>query len=471
MNGEEVQGATTLGQSASNLWEWLRTWEDDSGGIHGPVVYHHRDNLRVLRPDTWTQGAALLGALRLHAASGEGRFLEAGGRLGTFLVSNYLPGLHAFRDSNFDQKPLGRPALEGNAIASLALLELAKAVGGGGEFFARAAKDNIENFVTRQWDPGVRAFAVVYHGGRAHIHNKGAMAVLAILAAEGNDPKGELTRTYAIPSAEYTLRAQVKSGPFEGAFPYADADTSYRTLYSLVVALGLLGLHAATADARYLASVQKLVDHLSRFVDQKTGFICHYHRAGYPQWVTDTVLYNLVRSRALKAAGDGGELKEADWAPKVLSSQYPSGGFPLSFGFDDLWYKQVMGARPEIRRWRDLLPLPAMNAWNLWFLSSFLEAGTAVPAPSVVFPHKVTSDREELEGPYSIVDTRTELNVSSAAAGTPVLSIVKGEDVPRVCTLFERTENWKTVDSIMRYPPLLRRLILAAPRYWMRLRR
>ena len=71
----------SLGQSVSNLWAWLHTWEDDAGGIHGPVVYHHRDNLTVLRPDTWTQGATVLGLLNAYDASANAQFLDAATRL------------------------------------------------------------------------------------------------------------------------------------------------------------------------------------------------------------------------------------------------------------------------------------------------------------------------------------------------------------------------------------------------------
>ncbi|HYC11575.1 MAG TPA: hypothetical protein VEC02_02815 [Nitrososphaerales archaeon] len=453
----------------SNLWAWLHTWEDAAGGIHGPVVYHHRDNLKVLRPDTWTQGAALLGLLNAHRASGDSQYLHAARMLGSFLVGNYIPELHVYRDSNFDQKPLGQPALEGNAIASLSLLELAKALGSEGPGFERVARDNIDGFVTKEWDSEAKSFMVKYHSGRAHIHNKGAMAILAILSCEGG-ARGELTEKYAVPAADFMMACQVDEGGMAGAFPYADRDVNYRTIYSLVTALGLLGMHRATGESKYLQSVERLLGNLSKFVDTKTGLICHYHHTGYPQWITDTIMYNLVG----KLVSDQGGTFAADGSgsalPRVLAYQYPSGAFPLSLGFEDLWYKEVMGARPEIRRWRDVLPTPGMNAWNFWFLTSMLEKGITIPPPSLSLPCTMSSDREEGEGPYAITDGEKELRVTALPSGAVRLLISKHDDVPIVCGLAERSNYWKTIDSIMRYPWPVRRIILAAPRLFMRVK-
>ncbi len=471
MEADALPQNLSLGQSISNLWSWLHTWEDDAGGIHGPVVYHHRDNLRVLRPDTWTQGAAILGLLKTYEASREAQFLEAATRVGRFLVMNYVSELHVYRDSNFDQKPLGQPALEGNAIASLALFELAGVLGAAGDDFRRIARDNVTEYLVKEWDPLRRSFAVTYHGRKAHIHNKSAMAILAVLAFEDDIPDGEVTRNYAIPSAELILAAQVQHGDFAGAFPYSDNDTSYRTLYSLVTAMGLLGLHRATRDPKYLMSVEKLVDHLSRFVDRKTGLICHYHRAGYPQWITDTILYYLIK-RMTNNQRDSTENRAIDFPlSKLLTYQYPSGAFPLSLGFEDLWYTDVMKSRPEIRRWRDILPTPGMNSWNLWFLSSFLERGSPLPSPSFSLPHVMSSDPEEYEGPYEVADSMEELRVTKLPGRHLRLLISKHDDVARMCEMPERTSYWKTIDSLMRYPAPLRRLILAVPRLWLKLRR
>ena len=458
----------TLGQSVSNLWAWLHTWEDGTGGVHGPVVYHHRDNLKVLRPDTWTQGATLLGLLNTYASSGEDSFLVAARRLGGFLASNYLKELHVYRDSNFDQKPLGQPALEGNAIGSLALIELAKALGQKGQEFRSIAMDNITGFVIKQWDPEAAAFSVKYHDGRAHIHNKGAMACLAILAAEGYDPDGEMTQKFAIPSGEFTLKSQVRDGELAGAIPYADRDSNYRTLYSLVTGLGLLGLHKVTRDTRYTECVERLVSHLSGFLDTKTGLICHRHGVGYPQWITDTILFLLVKRtldqrRGIPEDGIAGQMLQ-----RALSYQYPSGAFPLSLGFEDLFYTEVMKSLPGISRWRDVLPTPGVNSWDFWFLSLLL-GRERIPPPTSAFPFELESDEEEFEGPYRIVDSERELRVYAKEGQVKFLAN-KVEDVPAVCTLSERTANWKTIDSIMRYPSAVRRLILAVPRLWLKLR-
>jgi len=397
--------------------------------------------------------------------------LDAATRLGRFLTKNYLPELHVYRDSNFDQKPLGRPALEGNAIASLSLFNLARVTGPTGKDFGRTAEDNLREFIVKQWDSKGKAFAVTYHGERAHIHNKGAMAILAILASEDYRVDGEMTQEYAIPAGEFTLDSQVKEGKLAGAFPYADRDSNYRTLYSLVTGMGLLGLHRVTGAPKYLESVERLINHLSRFVDQETGLICHYHRVGYPQWITDTILYHMISRAVDDIRGTPNSQAEGAGLLKVLPYQYPSGAFPLSLGFEDLWYSDVMKARPEIRRWRDVLPTPGLNSWNFWFLSSFLKPGGPMPPSHSLMPHTVYSDREEREGPYEIIDSRDELRVRALPGGGLRLIISKCDDVPILCGMPERTSYWKTLDSIMRYPEPLRRLILAAPRLWLKLKR
>jgi hypothetical protein len=238
----------------------------------------------------------------------------------------------------------------------------------------------------------------------------------------------------------------------------------------LVTGLGLLGLHRATGESKYIESVEMLLSNLSRFIDKKTGLICHFHREGYPQWVTDTILYELVSKMADDQLNKRGEERRSSLS-RVLSYQYPSGAFPLSLGFADLWYSDVMRSRPEIRRWRDVLPTPGMNAWNLWFLSSFLERGEKVPPPDTTASFTTPSDREEREGPYEVIDSSDRLVVRTRPDGDIRLLISKHDDVPEVCGLSERTSYWKTIDSIMRYPAPLRRLILAAPRIWLKLRR
>jgi len=465
-----VGQATSVAQSVSNLWAWLGTWEDDTGGIHGPVVYHHRDNLKVLRPDTWTQSATILGLLNAYEVSNDDAMLTAASRLGGFLARNYISDVHVYRDSNFDQKPLGRPALEGNALASLSLLRLGRALGPNGDSFLRVANDNMREFVVRQWDSQVKSFAVRYHGRQAHIHNKGAIAILAILASEQGETDGEMTRTFAVPSAEFMMACQVQRGEFAGAFPYADKDSEYRTIYSLVTALGLLALHRVTGNEKYVQSVERLLDHLSSYLDSRTGLICHYHKVGYPQWVTDTILYHLVRKTVNDQRHSDRFEPESSSFTKLLSYQYPSGAFPLSLGFEDLWYRDVMRSRPELQRWRDVLPTPGMNSWNFWFLSAFLERGQPLPPPSISMPHTMSSSREETEGPCQITDGTKELLVVSVPDKSIRLLIRKDDDVPAICDLKERTSYWKTVDSIMRYPEPIRRIILAAPRFFLKLR-
>jgi hypothetical protein len=450
--------------AVSRLWSWLETWVDCEGGVHSYVVYHHRDNLKILSPDTWTQATCILGLLGLYRATGEEKWFLQAKRLSTYLANNYIRSIHVFRNSNFDRKPLGQPALEGNALPSYALLEISKLLGGGDEYelFTETAKDNILNFLLRNWDESAGTFTSIYHGGHAHIHNKNSLTVMALLSMADLGEYNEVLMEKALRTGEFIVNHQVKKGVFAGAYPYADSDANYRTTYSLITSLGLLELYRKTDKRLFLESVEKALQHLASFIDRETWLICHVHRAGYPQWILDTFLLLMVAKRLL-GFGCQASINIEQILDKLLNRQYPTGAFPLSLGFEDLWFKRRLPSRPEIKRWRDVLPVPALNSWILWAISELLSQGVSLPPSRKSFPLVLLTDAEESEGPYRVTEYEDQVIFEKLPENKVVGIFRKKAELADLCLIKERGDYWKTIDSIMRYPEPLRRLILAIP--------
>jgi hypothetical protein len=148
---------------------------------------------------------------------------------------------------------------------------------------------------------------------------------------------------------------------------------------------------------------------------------------------------------------------------KLLNRQYPTGAFPTSVGFEDLWFKKRLPSRPSTNRWRDVLPVPALNSWILWAMSELLPRGVSLPSPTSNFPFVLLTDAEESEGPYRITEYEDHV-VFEKLPESKVFGIFrKRAELADLCLIKERGDYWKTIDSLMRYPEPLRKLILAIP--------
>jgi len=453
----------SINQAVSNLWAWLETWLDEEGGVHGYVVHHHRDNLRFLSPDTWTQAPCILGLLRIYQKTGEKRWLKLATKLCDYVVNTYLHPLHLYHNSNHERKPLGKPGIIHNALPSYALLEVAKEVKSATrQKYHRIAKDNILNFLLQLRNESTGALTSIYHGKPSHIHNMNSAAVLALTALSEIEQDERYIEKYARPIAKHILACQVKTGHQYGAYPYVDTQRIYRTLYSLITSIGILGLYEETNDPKILKSVDELVRNLANYVDSETGLICHYHRKGFPQWIPDTLLF-VLNTRWLENEGIEIPINVDDVLTKVLSRQYEHGGFPLSIGFEDLSYTKGLPSRPEIKRWRDLLPTPNWNAWNFWVLAELLPQKSHINKPTVVFPQILETDVEENEGPYKIVEDEKKVIFTSKKDEEIVGIFHKTNEVAAYCLIRERSDYWRTLESLNKYPEPLRRLILALP--------
>jgi len=456
----------TLPETVSNLWAWLQTWLDEKGGVHGYIVHHHRDNLRMLSPDTWTQAPCILGLLRIYQKTGYERWLGISSKLCDFLVNSYIHPLHVYRNSNHENKPLGQFGLIDNAISSYALLEVAKEkkkMGSDWKGYHNIARDNILNLLSRLWDDSVDALLSPAHDAQQHIHNMNSITIMSLIALAELEDDRRYIEEYAQKIGKYIIACQVKKGTLKGAYPYRDGVQNYITLYSLITCLGLSLLYGKTMDSNLLSSIELAVRHIAKFIDPETGLVCHYHRNGYPQWIPDTMLFflnlNIIRreDQDIDVAVDDGELLS-----RVLSRQYKTGGFPLSLGFEDIWHKKRLPSRPLLRRWRDLLATPNWNSWNFWTLSELLPEKTHVNGPTIKFPLTLETDAEEDEGPYRIVENVDNV-VFYSKDEEPLGIFNKKDEVASLCKITERNESWRIKGSLNKYPDILYRLILEVP--------
>jgi len=458
----------SLNESVSNLWAWLETWLDENGGVHGYVTHHHRDNLKILSPDAWTQAPCILGSLRIFQKTGKEEWLELASKMSDYLVNTYFEPLHVYQNSNHEHKPLGRPGLIDNAIASYALLEVSKEkkrMKSDWQRYAQVARDNIQNFLLPLWDESTGAFLSPAHDTPQHIHNMNSITILALTAIAELDDNPSYIEKYAKKIGKFIVSCQVRNGRMQGSYPYRDKVKNYITLYSLITSIGLFTLYRKTKSFDILVSVEEAIKHLINFVEPKTWLVCHYHKRGYPQWIPDTILLVLVSSW-LENENVEVSINTSEILANVLSKQHKSGGFPLSIGFEDLWFRKGCPSRPEIKRWRDILATPNWNAWNFWALTELLPQDTEIRKPTVEFPFAIETSAEEDDGPYKIVEDKEKVIFMLKPGNRPFGFFRKKSDVTNLCLITERNECWRTRKSLEKYPKPLQKLILSVPKFF-----
>jgi len=459
----EVTESERTCQGASNVWAWLSTWMDGDGGLHGPVVHHHRDRFLVLSPDTWTQAPAILGLVTLHEKTRDSKWLELAQRLCDYLVKTYIKEIHVFRNSNHEKKPLGHPHLAGNAMASHALLVFAQTRRSRGQSWRQyyeTARDNTLNFVLPLWDSRVGSFRGWPHG-KSHIHNMGSFAIRALVALSEIEGGSEYIDKYAIPAAEYIRACQAKRGKFAGAYPYADTGKDYISLYILITVLGLYSLFDHTKNGDLLQSIVESMRYLRHLIDRKNFLLSHYEGMRYPEWIPDTLLYlacsTMIQRHGVEVEGEMGPILST-----VLDKQYMNGAFPLSMGFD---WRTPKGhkAIPQKTVFRDAFPTPNWNAWDFWALCELLPSECTVKTPVLRFPLTVETDLEESIEPleptrrwvrYSFVDDVQRMSVFQD--GRPIAVFPKKSDVCEFSLLEERSIFWHQQMKSRRLPRPIR---------------
>ena len=457
----EVSKIIRLEESVANVWGWLQTWLDSRGGLHGYIVHHHRDNLKMLSPDTWTQSAAILGLLNLCEKTGNKRWLDLSSKLSKLLIARYIPERHVFQNSNHEQKPLGRPALISNALPTYALLRVAERKRENGDSWDQyydVAKDNLNCFLFPLWNEDVGAFSSPIHDRPVFVHNMNSIMILVLNVLSEIEDQDSYVTKYSTRIAEHILRCQVKDGQYCGAYPYSDRSKNYITLYSLITSIGLLDLWEKTHDKKLSESLEQALLHLSDFVDKRTGLICHLHRKGYPQWVPDSLLVIYLAKKFGKPDPES-RLQLGRMLTAILEKQHNSGGFPLSIGFEDLWFKAGCPSNPSLKRWRDILPTPNWNAWNFWMLTEILPIGAKIPTARNTFPSELKTDPEEDEGPYRIKEYRDKVIISEIHNSRVVGIFRKKSEIADLCIIQERGEYWRFQSSLSRYPPIISKML------------
>lgn len=456
-----------ISSAASKLWCWLQTWLDGKGGLHGYVVHHYGDNLKILSPDMWTQSPAILGLLRLFQKTKQEKWLRLASRLCDFLVDRYDQEIHMYLVRNHGDWVLSRPGLIHPTLASYALLEVAQEKRKQGDewrAYYNAARDNIDHFLLPLWDENVGALRDP-SGEIKHVHNMNSVAMLALLALSRVEENDLYVEKYVKRIADYILSCQVKKGKLAGAIPYRDSVKNYITLYTLITTMGLYTLYKRNGDPKLITCIKKAINNLGNFIDEKTNLVSHFHRHGFPQWIPDTFLFVLTATR-LRNEDVKINVSIERILDSLLQRQYKNGGFPLSIGFEDMWYPEGLPSRPHIKRWRDVLPTPNWNTWNFWALTELLPENVKIREPTVEFPLTIKTDREELEGPYLIIEERDKVRFVTVRDGTPVGIFIKTRDIADLCSVNEREyKYWRSLKPLEKYPKFFLKMIYRFSKY------
>ncbi len=289
-----------------------------------------------------------------------------------------------------------------------------------------------------------------------------AVSALALLSLATAQSDKSLIENYVKPICNFVIRFQIRGGKLAGSYPYRANATTTVSLYTLITAYSLLRLYEELKDELYLESVEMAMEHLGQFYNPDLGLLSHYHEAGPPYWLPDTSLFLLLHRKLLRLGRS--QAVHANLS-KFLERQYPHGGYPLSIGFCDHFDRRLLPTRPEIKRWRDILPTPNWNAWIFWHLSEMLEAETTLPKPNNLFPVTLKSDREEIEGPYSIIEGRSTTTFEDENNRLIAL-FDKRSDLSLLCTITERSESYRLSKMLDRYPKLLRKIIFRASNFF-----
>jgi len=405
-----------VADSLARLEDYLLSWTDEDGGVHGYIIHHHRDYAVITAPASWTQGLRVLGHLQLYEKTGDGYWLESALRESRFLEQAYCWEEHLFYDST---TPL---TLINNAWPTLALLRTALLLRRRGRDgylgFSNVALDNLEKRMIRlHWDPSARTFFFCpegYWGMRVHTHNQTAIAISALCAADQLADEKSYVERYAIPAADHMIRLQEPSGILRGGWGYNDGDSShlYYYLYTALNVRGLLDLYEHTGESRFLESAALGGEHLYGMIDGQTSLFCHrYVKKGrrveryvHPIMVATAGL-GLLQLRRLN--GYGFSFKLDGSVDSLLGRQLPHGGFPSFIGSTDIWTPGLFPSEPERTKWRDVTSVPFWNVFTYELLVDLLEAGSKIRPPRVEFRFEMDTD----DG-YRFEETRSRVRLS-----------------------------------------------------------
>lgn len=370
--------------AVGQMWTYLSSWLSDSGGVNGPVV--HRANLKRMRRihDTpWTQAAVIEGLLNLYRNSSNSYWLEHAIRLG-HAQCDRLSDNGSFKWAGHEDDRFS--SLVHNALADCALMSILEMLaatsqehGSLRERYTRVVATNIDrHLMGRLYRPELGGFKVnhphdFYADGDRFVVNMNSVAAETLLRFDrlrGTSGFSEI----AAGIGERILEHQVRSGPFKGAYAYADNEPdTFVTIYSALTMRGLPYLYRLTGDQRYMISAENALSHLEYMRDQETDLWIHQIREGrrcrYPVFVAGA---GMVAEGARIAAGMAGREPElASHARALLRYQMRNGAIRNFIGYQSGEYGSLA---KRADTWEDVFPTPNWNAQAFQFISGVTSA-------------------------------------------------------------------------------------------------
>ncbi len=346
--------------AVARLDAWLETMRGP-GGYGGPVAHWWRQSLLYTGPGLdWRYEGIIEGYLALWRRSGDPRWLAKARRAGDDLLAGQSPDGH-FAASAFEINPAsgGTPH---EAACDLALLRLARALGGAGqagwERYADAAQLNLGAFVVgRLWSAELRAVCDDPAAG-AFVPNKACTAAAALLEFATLTAQELWAEAYALPTLERVLAHQVRGGALDGAIAQNSFGgrlvEKYFPLYIARCIPALLAAHAFTGADHWADAALRALAFVARQLAADGSLPTVVYANGsvnrWPAWVAP--LGDLLWAADLLRPF-GGELDMAAVEARILAGQSPGGGIATGQGF-----AAQHGGRPgPTPDFRDLLPV------------------------------------------------------------------------------------------------------------------
>lgn len=359
MDSPEIAGAIARCDA------WLDTMRGPQG-YGGPVAHWWKSCLLYAGVGLdWRYEGIILGYLKLHARTGDGRWLAKARRAGDDLLNGQLPN-GSYRNSCFELNPYpgGTPH---EAACDLALLELARVLrqrgDAGWEGYGGAAEHNLRGYyLGRLWDREAQRFWDDPEL-RSFVPNKAATLAEAWLKLAELTGHDEPAVAYGLPALRAILDYQVRGGRLDGAIDQSGRREKragrYFPYYIARCVAGLLAGHDWARDDRYLDAALRAMGFVLRTRYDDGSFPQVVYAGGhvnrYPQWVAGVgdILRAMEVLRPFGVAAD--PQPTLDW---LLRGQGPAGGFRTARGFASQVSQREPGPLPEFR---DLL---AVAGWT-----------------------------------------------------------------------------------------------------------
>ncbi|MCX8189853.1 MAG: hypothetical protein N3F05_01340 [Candidatus Diapherotrites archaeon] len=377
-----------LRERISNLNFYLSSWLDLSHGLHSYIVDPIRSQLAFIDPDSASQGALLLGYLKLYEKTAVQEYLDSALKCGEWLVANYIWEANIFYNSCFEHKPgndENYASLFGNAYATLALTRLCsvlKKQNMNYNRFFNVAKNNIERFIIAKcWDYK-RSFLEFSHNSQLFNLPAAATTIRAIMRYSLLVDEPSMITDYCIPTAIQLLKFQYK----DGCFAMDEKDEISPLFRCAFTIKGLAEMCEVRQDEKVVERLKDAVSFLNKSVHPTEKLYYYGYRGNtflkYPLYVAHSAV---IASTIKQLAPLGINSNVADSViESVLSRQYSNGALPSYIGFCNVLSE--ICEKPKQPLWQDVLPCPAWNAFAFESLANLLPIKAELPLTNADFP-------------------------------------------------------------------------------------